>query len=153
MIPQSEVPVYDAGPAPDASWRLRGGDAPPQTSGPDEDSGQTGCPLTVSDRQITGVEAVRQAVKLILNTERCRYPIFSWNYGIELEDLFGRPASFVRPELERRVREALLQDDRVTGVDGFLFEHGRKGLGCVFTVRTIFGILEGMGIDRIRIDP
>jgi hypothetical protein len=98
------------------------------------------------------LEAVRQAVILILSTERCRYQIFSWDYGIELEDLYGRPASFIRPELERRAREALTQDDRITGVDGFTFESNAKGLRCTFFVRTIFGDLEGMRIENIRSD-
>ena len=35
-----------------------------------------------------GVEAVKQAIYNILNTERYQYIIYSWNYGVELKDLF-----------------------------------------------------------------
>ena len=63
-----------------------------------------------------GIEAVKQAVYKILNTERYTYPIYSWNYGIELVDLFGQPIPWVYPELERRITEALVWDDRINTV-------------------------------------
>ena len=47
--------------------------------------------------------------------------MYSWDYGVELADLFGEPVSYVCPELERRITEALLQDGRIEGVDGFSF--------------------------------
>ncbi|MEN7878670.1 DUF2634 domain-containing protein, partial [Clostridioides difficile] len=58
------------------------------------------------------VEALKQTIFLILNTERYQHLIYSWNYGVELNDLIGEPISFVIPELERRIKEALIQDDR-----------------------------------------
>lgn len=39
------------------------------------------------------LNAVKQAVFKILNTERYKYIMYSWNYGVELEDLFGEPIS------------------------------------------------------------
>lgn len=89
------------------------------------------------------LEAVKQSIFKILNTERYAYLIYSWNYGIELMDLYGQPPLFVCPELERRVKEALLQDDRITGVDEFEFDISKKGVVSVtFTVHTLFGNLE-----------
>ncbi|EGT4205726.1 DUF2634 domain-containing protein, partial [Clostridioides difficile] len=49
------------------------------------------------------VEALKQTIFLILNTERYQHLIYSWNYGVELNDLIGEPISFVIPELERRI--------------------------------------------------
>ena len=37
-----------------------------------------------------GLEAVRQTVYKILNTERYAYIIYSWDYGVELQDLYGK---------------------------------------------------------------
>ena len=89
------------------------------------------------------LDAIRQTVFKILNTERYAYIIYSWNYGIELEDLFGQPVRYVCPEIERRVREALLQDDRITEVDNFTFDTSKRGVVAVqFTVHTIFGDLN-----------
>lgn len=84
-------------------------------------------------------KAMKQVIYKILNTERYRYLIYSWNYGVELEDLFGEPVSFVCAELERRITEALVQDDRINNVSGFSFEVGRRVVHVTFTVETIFG--------------
>ena len=65
------------------------------------------------------LDAVQQAVYKILNTERYNYPIYSWDYGIELRDLFGQPIPWVYPELERRITEALTWDDRINSVTDF----------------------------------
>ena len=85
-------------------------------------------------------EAMKQAIYKILNTERYSYPIYSWNYGIELKDLFGKPKSFCKSEIKRRVKEALLQDERILEVSAFSFEDKkRRELAVTFTVKTIYG--------------
>lgn len=87
-----------------------------------------------------GLEAVKQAVFKILNTERYKYPIYSRNYGVELEHVFGKPVSYAVSEIERVIKEALLQDDRITGVQDFSFEFPRKDTIVVqFTVVSVFG--------------
>ncbi|KAB1436584.1 DUF2634 domain-containing protein [Candidatus Galacturonibacter soehngenii] len=87
-----------------------------------------------------GLEAVKQAVYKILNTERYDYTIYSQNYGIELEELFGEPTSYVIPELERRIIEALSMDDRIEEVYNFDFNTTSKGIVAVtFHVDTIHG--------------
>lgn len=89
-----------------------------------------------------GIEAMKQAVYLILGIERYEYLIYSWNYGVELADLFGQPIPFVLPELERRITEALLQDSRITSVEDFEFDVKRNKVFCTFKVYTIFGKID-----------
>ena len=75
------------------------------------------------------LESLRQAIYLILSTERYAYLIYSWNYGVELVELIGQPKEYALPEIKRCITEALLQDDRITAVDGFEFETGKKRFG------------------------
>lgn len=84
-------------------------------------------------------DAVKQAVYLILNTERYEYLIYSWNYGVELENLFGKPIDFALAEIERRISEALLQDTRITAVKEFAFDTWKNVVHCTFRVESIFG--------------
>lgn len=98
---------------------------------------------------VDGVEAMKQAIYLILNIERYEYLIYSWNYGIELNDLFGQPTSFVLPELKRRITEALTQDERIQSVDAFSFEVNRGKVHATFTVHTIFGDVEAERVVNI----
>lgn len=89
------------------------------------------------------LDAMKQVIYKILNTERYKYLIYSWNYGIELEDLFGEPVYYVVPELERRITEALVQDDRIETVTNFEFDTSKRNTVSVkFTVNTIFGDAE-----------
>lgn len=88
------------------------------------------------------IEAMKQAIYLILNTERYRHEIYDWNYGIELSDLFGKDKAYVYPELKRRIREALMADDRITDVTDFEFESNRNTILARFTVNTVFGDTE-----------
>nr|DAI42438.1 MAG TPA: Protein of unknown function (DUF2634) [Caudoviricetes sp.] len=85
---------------------------------------------------------MRQAVYKILNTERYQYIIYSWNYGIELEDLFGQPIPYVYAELQRRIEEALLNDDRITNVHDFEFSNNGGDVLAVFQVDTIYGTIK-----------
>lgn len=89
------------------------------------------------------LEAMHQMIYKILNTERYQHIIYSWNYGIELLDLYGEPITYICPELQRRITEALIQDDRINSVDGFEFDlTERKTVKVTFIVHTIFGELK-----------
>lgn len=98
---------------------------------------------------VDDLEAMKQAIYLILNIERYEYLIYSWNYGIELNDLYGQPIPFVLPELKRRITEALVQDSRILGVDNFSFETNKGKVHATFTVHTIFGDVEAERVVTI----
>ena len=85
------------------------------------------------------LEALKQAIYKVLSTERYEYPIYSFNYGVELENLLGKDPVYVQIELKRRIRECLLRDDRVTEVDNFRFEVAGDTIQCTFDVHSIFG--------------
>ena len=87
-----------------------------------------------------GLEAMKQTAYRILLTERYKYMIYDWNYGIELDDLFGQPMSYVIPEVTRRIKEALTQDDRIDSVDNFSYDTSKRHeLAVTFTVHTKYG--------------
>lgn len=87
---------------------------------------------------IDNAEAVKQAIFLILNTERFIYSIYSWNYGHELVSLIGLTAPLVCSRIKNRISEALLQDDRITEVSDFEFLQKKNFVQVSFLVTTIF---------------
>ena len=100
--------------------------------------------MHIDDRYINGtcqdLEEVKQTIYKILNTERYSYIIYSWNYGVEFSDLIGQPITYVCSEIQRRITEALTQDDRIESVSDFEFDISQKHeVVCTFTVHTIFG--------------
>ena len=104
--------------------------------------------MNIEEETVSGIitedlEAVRQAVYKILNTERYKHVIYSSDYGVELTDLFGKPMPYVIPEIPRRIEEALLVDDRITKVDSFDLQYDKQGnVNCYFVVHSIFGNIE-----------
>ncbi|EQG36946.1 hypothetical protein QIO_1098 [Clostridioides difficile DA00129] len=92
--------------------------------------------LNIEKNRVDGicddVEALKQTIFLILNTERYEHLIYSRNYGVELNDLIGEPISYVIPELERRITEALIQDDRIENIDNFEFQNIKGKVQCRF---------------------
>ena len=93
-------------------------------------------------------EAMKQAIYKILNTERYDYKIYSSNYGVELKELIGQHVAYVVPEAERRIKEALLWDERITRVFDFQFEIKKKVVNVEFKCNTIFGeIAVDIGVN------
>ena len=98
---------------------------------------------------IDKLAAMRQAVKLILETERYEWEIYSWDYGTELKAMIGRPAPVVSAVLQDKISDALLVDDRILEVTDFASQRVAKdSITIRFTVKTIFGeTLEQMEVN------
>ena len=67
---------------------------------------------------VTGLEAVKSWAWRAIDTERYRWPIFTWSYGCELKKLVGQPylADTKRSEAARYVKEALMVSPYITAV-------------------------------------
>ncbi len=90
---------------------------------------------------IDQLEALKQAIYKMLNTEKYEYPIYSFSYGIELENLIGKDPAYVKVEMKRRIQECLLQDERILSVDNFIYSVNGDALLCVFSLASIYGDL------------
>ncbi|GAB6927044.1 DUF2634 domain-containing protein [Paenibacillus sp. JCM 10914] len=88
---------------------------------------------------IDGLEAVKQAVVKILQTRRFAHLIYSSNYGQELDSVIGRDPLWAYAEIERHIKEALLQDDRIMSVDEMNITFSGEQAMAEFTVRSMYG--------------
>ena len=99
-------------------------------------------------------QAMVQAVDKILQTERLIYPIYSDQYGNDLNDLIGKDMGYAKVEAERMIKEALLADDRVVEVDiDDVTEVSRDTLeikGICVTVYGNIGIDSEVSVDDTR---
>lgn len=94
-------------------------------------------------RRIVGMvdqlDAVRQAVSAYLNIRRFRWQIFRPYSGSELDGLIGFPSGYVGAELQRRIRDALTVDDRISGISDFSCTSDDDTLRASFTVQCVYG--------------
>lgn len=91
-------------------------------------------------------DALRQAILKIIHTERYEHEIYSWDYGIELQDLIGEQIPYVMSEIKRRIEDALTADERIDAVEDFTVEQiEKRTLHITFAVITTEGErLEGL---------
>ncbi|NCU30390.1 DUF2634 domain-containing protein [Candidatus Saccharibacteria bacterium] len=104
--------------------------------------------LDLENKRITGsidgVEAIRQHIYKVLSTERASFAIYGTdegiNYGVEKERFIGKDFSFIVSDIERTISDALMQDERILGVNEFVIgePHG-DSLTINCTVATILG--------------
>lgn len=99
-----------------------------------------------SSAQISGMDdglaAMRQAVEIILQSERFRWQIYDSNFGSEFEDLPGEEYDYIVGEIPRRVREAFSVDKRILDADHFSFSRSGDIMHVSFDVTTVFGVLR-----------
>lgn len=89
-----------------------------------------------------GLKAVAQAVEVMLLVERFRWQIYKPFFGMEWEGLIGQNPGYVAAELQRRIREAVTIDDRVTGISDFSYTINGDTMTAQVTVNTVYGPLN-----------
>ena len=98
----------------------------------------------MSGTKISGLDSLCQAIRVMLEVPRYRYPIYSWQYGSELDTLIGSGFSDVQQKAPTMIRDALLRDDRIDEVDSFTVSRTqqRDAADITFTVHSRLGNIE-----------
>ncbi|EPD52749.1 hypothetical protein HMPREF1210_01129 [Paenisporosarcina sp. HGH0030] len=89
---------------------------------------------------IDGRQAIEQSILVSLSTDRFAHLIYSEDFGFE--NMIGRERLFVAGELPRRIKETVLQDERITDIENFVLEFDGDNATVSFTAITIYGDVE-----------
>lgn len=102
--------------------------------------------------KIDGLEAVKQSIFMMLNTQKQAFSIYPLNYGVDLNRYVGKDKNYIIGDLPREIKESLMRDERILNVENFQFSNPVKfkdNLIVTFDVITIFGELsESVVIPR-----
>lgn len=71
--------------------------------------------------------AIIQNLWYMLQIERYRHIIHSWDYGREFDGLIGKEKNYIKAVLPEKIKEAVLMDTRITSVEQFTFPTSKKG--------------------------
>lgn len=95
----------------------------------------------LTGRTVKGKDAIKMWIYKVIKTERYRHIIYSWDYGIELEDLIGQgfERSYIESEVQRYIKDALSINDHIKEVKDFNVSFEGSVLTMHFTVVTEFG--------------
>lgn len=94
---------------------------------------------------IDGLEAVEQAIRKALITQRFKCLIYDSQYGSEIEEaIIAADASedYTRTAIEGFVRDALKPDSRIVDIHDFEIEFTDDAANISFIADTIFGTTE-----------
>ena len=98
----------------------------------------------LTGRIVEGVEAIKVWIWCCLHTQRFRWPIYSWDYGADLEQYIGQSITeeFLNADCEDEIREALLVNPYITDIEDFEASFDNGKLSISFTAVTKFGNTE-----------
>ena len=90
---------------------------------------------------VEGVEAIKVWIYKTLKTIRYKYSAYSWNYGVEFEDLIGKKLSkqFIDTEIRRMIKEALMVNENIQVVTLTDWQRTDNTLKMNVSVQTDYG--------------
>ena len=93
---------------------------------------------------VEGKEAIKVWIWNCLKTQRFRYPIYSWDYGADLEQYIEHTVSeeYLNTDGESEIKEALMVNPYIEGISDFSAEVQKEHLTLSFKVETKFGEME-----------
>lgn len=98
----------------------------------------------LTGRIVEGAEAIKVWIRLVLQTARYRYYIYSWDYGNEFEELIGRGYSeeYINAEAQRMTEDCLLVNENIESITDFSVGMENDQLTISFTANTIYGTIQ-----------
>lgn len=99
---------------------------------------------------VNGKEAVLQAIWKILSTVRFAHLIYDDQYGFDLMNRInvGLTKEYLDSDIPKMAEEALLADERISGVNDFSCEVSGDVAHIKFTAHTIYGDIDVKGVIR-----
>lgn len=93
---------------------------------------------------VYGKDALKVWVWLALQIERYRFPIYSWNYGMEMEQYIGKNYSqeYLDNDLKKSVEDALKVNSHISGIENFTCIQDSDKITMNFTLITDYGEVE-----------
>ncbi len=90
---------------------------------------------------VEGIEAIKVWCYLALRVARYHFFICSWDYGNEIEDLYGNgySAEHIESEAARMIEECLLENDYIESVEISDANYKAGRFKATITIETIYG--------------
>lgn len=98
----------------------------------------------LTGKALEGKEALKIWIYKTLLIKRYRYIIYSWDYGQDLEEIIGQgyEKGLIISEVERRIKDCLLINEKITSCTNFNIQLINDQLNVNFKVNTIYGEVD-----------
>lgn len=111
---------------------------PPLEYGIDYNTGQ------LTGKIVEGVETIKTWIWCTLHTERFKYAIHDWDYGIEIEPYMGTTVTqeILDTDIKKEIQDALYINPWITDINNWNSSIEKEKVHLKFTVDTDFGETE-----------
>lgn len=98
----------------------------------------------LTGKKVTGKEAVKVWIWLCLHCQRFRYPIYSWEYGVDIESYIGETVDqeFLDTDLKKEIQDAIYVNPYISDMQDWNATKERSKVHITFTAITDFGEVE-----------
>ncbi len=95
----------------------------------------------LTGRILEGKAALKMWIYKELLTKRYIHPIYTWDYGQDLDEIIGQgyEVDYIKSEVERKVTECLMINPKITRCHNFEINLINDTLHITFTADTTFG--------------
>lgn len=95
----------------------------------------------LTGKKVSGSEAVKVWAWMALQTMRYMYPIYSWNYGSQINDLIGQKYSdeYTRSLIQKMLEDCLFVNKNIIAVKNLACSYADNKLTAGFTLVTKYG--------------
>lgn len=101
-------------------------------------------------KKIDELESIKQSVFKILQTERFENVIYNSDYGVEIARFIGKSKDFVKTDIERTIKDALLADERILAIESFsVIDDIKDNFKIEFKINSIFGNIDFESVVQI----
>lgn len=98
----------------------------------------------LTGRVLTGLDAIKQWVRIVLSTDRYYFPQYSWEHGAELSSLIGKSYddAYIKSEAKRMIEDAIMVDGNILGIENLEYSIEKDVLKISFILNTVYGRSE-----------
>ena len=95
----------------------------------------------LTGRVVTGFDAIKQWVQIVLSIDRYTFTQYTWDYGNDLSSLIGKnyDEGYVTSEAKRMIEDALSVNEDILGIEDFECSFENDKLTATFTLNTTYG--------------
>lgn len=97
--------------------------------------------MTLTGRMISGIDALKQRIKIALGVPRYEFTQYSWEFGADFSQLIGKTYTVKKltPIVDRMVREALSDMDDIESINSVTLDIIRDKVTVYIDISTIYG--------------
>ena len=95
----------------------------------------------LTGKKVEGKDALKVWIYKAIKTKRYIHDVYTWDYGNDIEEIIGQgyDKGFIDSEVERRIKDCLMVNEKIKSCHDFNIELSNDHLTVNFKVESVYG--------------